>query len=56
MARLAADPHLRERMGHAARERYEKLFNPALVLRLMLENASALEKARIMLLELEDGE
>jgi glycosyltransferase involved in cell wall biosynthesis len=37
MSRLAEDPHLRARMGHAARERYEKLFNPALVLTLMLD-------------------
>lgn len=37
MGRLAEDRELRERMGHAAREQYEKLFNPDLVLPLMLD-------------------
>lgn len=37
MGRLAEDRGLRERMGHAAREQYEKLFNPDLVLPLMLD-------------------
>jgi hypothetical protein len=37
MSRLAEDSLLRERMGQAARERYEKLFNPSLVLPLMME-------------------
>jgi glycosyltransferase involved in cell wall biosynthesis len=37
MCRLARDRELRERMGHAARERYEKLFSPELVLPLMLD-------------------
>jgi glycosyltransferase involved in cell wall biosynthesis len=36
MARLAGDAHLRERMGRAARQRYEKLFSPHLTLPLML--------------------
>lgn len=37
MERLAGDPKLHEQMSHAARKRYEKLFNPALVLPLMLD-------------------
>jgi glycosyltransferase involved in cell wall biosynthesis len=37
MCRLAGDPTLRAKMGRAARERYEKLFNPAVVLLLMLD-------------------
>ena len=37
MERLAGDPHLREQMGQAARKRYENLFNPDLVLPLMLD-------------------
>jgi glycosyltransferase involved in cell wall biosynthesis len=36
MCRLAADAELRARMGRAAREQYEKLFNPSVVLPLML--------------------
>lgn len=37
MIRLAQDPHLRERMGRAARKQYEKLFSPHLTLPLMLD-------------------
>lgn len=37
MKRLAQDPQLREQMGRAARTRYEELFNPDLVLPLMLD-------------------
>jgi glycosyltransferase involved in cell wall biosynthesis len=37
MTRLAEDRHLRERMGRAARKRYEKLFSPRLILPLMLD-------------------
>jgi glycosyltransferase involved in cell wall biosynthesis len=37
MTLLAEDPLLRERMGQAARKRYEKLFNPSLVLPLMID-------------------
>jgi glycosyltransferase involved in cell wall biosynthesis len=36
MARLASDRSLRERMGRAAKERYEKLFSPREVLPVML--------------------
>jgi glycosyltransferase involved in cell wall biosynthesis len=36
MSRLAEDSRLRERMGQAGRKRYEKLFNPELVLPLMI--------------------
>jgi glycosyltransferase involved in cell wall biosynthesis len=37
MIRLAEDRQLRERMGRAARKRYEKLFSPRLTLPLMLD-------------------
>jgi glycosyltransferase involved in cell wall biosynthesis len=37
MELLAGNPRLREQMGRAARKRYEKLFNPELVLPLMLD-------------------
>jgi glycosyltransferase involved in cell wall biosynthesis len=40
MCRLAADAALRARMGRAAREQYEKLFNPSVVLPLMLHTYS----------------
>jgi glycosyltransferase involved in cell wall biosynthesis len=36
MLRLANDPELRCRMGHAAHERYHKFFSPSVVLPLML--------------------
>ena len=36
MVRLARDPHLREKMGIAARERYEELFTPEVVLPALL--------------------
>lgn len=37
MQRLASDPALRKRMGHAARERYLKLFTPAPVISMLLD-------------------
>ena len=37
MLRLAKDPELRKKMGVAARERYQKLFSPKVVLPLMLD-------------------
>ena len=37
MLRLARDPQLRQRMGQAAQERYQKLFSPRAVVPLMLE-------------------
>jgi hypothetical protein len=37
MLRLALDEGLRKQMGSAAKERYEKLFSPKVVVPLMLE-------------------
>lgn len=37
MQSLAADPALRRRMGHAARERYLKLFAPHAVLSMLVD-------------------
>jgi glycosyltransferase involved in cell wall biosynthesis len=37
MIRLARDPDLRSQMGAAAKERYEKLFSPKVVVPLMIE-------------------
>ena len=37
MVRLASDPDLRQRLGSAARKRYERLFTPAMVLPLLID-------------------
>jgi glycosyltransferase involved in cell wall biosynthesis len=45
MSRLAADRALRERMGAAGRERYERLFSPGAVLPVMLETYRRVARA-----------
>ena len=37
MVRLASDARLRERMGRAAREKYEQIFSPAVVMPLLFD-------------------